>query len=460
MRINERQKITVALLIFFSTGGILVLLGAHRFARPNIVLITIDALRPDHLGCYGYKRKTTPNIDRIANQGVCFLNCFNTSSNTVFALPALISGRYLAISDFKILFGDYINIFDRKFTTLAEYLKRFNYYTRAFLDNGHLRIGTGFEQGFDIFINYMDNTEIITNEVINFLNNYSGNKPFFIWIHYIDPHTPYSAPEEYFRIFENDGFYKENDKILQLNPFNDTNPSVSKGYIPRIAFHKDKYNLNYYIARYDAEILYTDFQIGKLLKNIKDNTLIILTADHGESLGEHNTYFHHENMYDEVLHVPLIIKDNRYFKGGRRIPAVVSSTDVVPTILNKVNPVWYFFNKNNFDGIDLKGVVKNEAAERKYIYAYDHRKWSIREINKNIKYILHRDGKEEFYRIPDEYNNFIDDNSPEFSTEKGELKKALKIWLKNYPIYVDINPQKALLDDNARQNLRSLGYIQ
>lgn len=455
-------------LLFIFTGVIVavsffIVYGLAYFGympnKPNIVFITVDALRADHLGCYGYKRRTSPNIDRLANDGAYFLNSFSTSCSTIHATPALISGQYLAISNLDILFDDYLNIFDKKFTTLTEYLKRFGYYTAAFLNNAHFRIGTGFEQGFDIYRIQDDNAGIATNKAIDFLNSYTGNKPLFIWIHYIDTHTPYSAPEEYFKIFENDRFYKDNDKILQLNPSN-SSPYESKGYIPQITFRKDKFSLNYYIALYDAEILYTDFHIGRLLKNIKANTLIILTADHGESLGEHNIYFHHENMHDEILQIPLIIKDNRYFKGGKKISTVVSSIDIVPTILNKVNPLWYSLNRNRFDGIDLKRLVKSAVTERKYIYAYFPGIWSVRDVNENIKYFLFKDKKEAVYLIPDENNNFIYDNSPDFSVKKDKLKKALEIWLKSLPLYVDINPHKAHLDENIRQNLRSLGYIQ
>ncbi len=458
-------------LLFIFTGVIIavsffIVYGLVYFGympnKPNIIFITVDALRADHLGCYGYKRRTSPNIDRLANDGAYFLNCFGTSCSTIHATPALISGKYLAVYNKYILFDDFLNIFDKKFTTLAEYLKGFGYYTAAFLSNSHFRIETGFEQGFDIYQTQDSNAEIATNKAIDFLNNYSANKPFFIWIHYIDTHVPYSPPEEYFKVFENDGLYKDGDKILELNPSDNGSPYVSKGYIPRIAFHKDRFSLNYYIALYDAGLLYTDFHIGRLLKNIKANTIIILTADHGESMGEHHTYFSHENMYDEILHIPLIIKDNRYFKGGKRISTVTSSIDIVPTILNRVNPLWYSLNRNRFDGIDLKRLIKSTVTERKYIYAYFPGIWSIRDVKENIKYFLFkfRNKKEAVYLIPDENNNFIDDSSPDFSVKKDRLKKALEIWLTSHPLYVDSKPYKAHPDEHVRQNLRNLGYMQ
>jgi arylsulfatase len=429
--------------------------------KPNIILITIDALRPDHLGCYGYQRNTSPNIDRLAKEGVLFLNCYATSFTTVYSFPAFLTGRYLTIKTRDSLL--FHNILDKEFTTLSEYLKNFGYYTAAFLNNGHLVIEKGFEQGFDIYENLYsyENAEEKSNRVKNFLNNYSNNKPFFIWIHFLDTHSPYSSGEKYFKIFEKDRLYKENDKILKLNPNKSSSVFTSQGYIPRITFHEDKYNLNHYIAYYDSEIRYTDFYIGRLLEDIKENTLIILSADHGEFLGEHGIYFQHGiNLYDEVLHIPLIIKDMNSFTEGRRIPKVVSSVDVVPTILSRVNPLWYFFNKHRFDGKDLKRIVEGNGAERRYIYCYSPWEWSIRDVKKNVKYIFHENKEEELYLLPDEDNNLINDDTLQISLTREELRKSLITWLMDYPVRADINPKKIVLDEDAKEAFRSLGYLQ
>ena len=412
MRINKSYKIIIILLVSMVIIAWVLSLKLERTLHPNILLITVDALRADHLGCYGYGRDTSPNIDKLAKEGVAFLKCFSAGPGTVYSFPAFFTGKYLG-ADETDPFID--NILDKKFTTLSEYLKSFSYHTAAFVGNSVLRPGRGFEQGFDYYISVWstnmwdskDDARDMNRYVFNFLTSYRGNKPLFIWIHYVQPHSPYTPPEQYFNIFYNDRLYKENDRILRLKP-KDLDPKnmwyqwSSEGYIPPIVFQKDKYNLNYYIACYDAEIRYTDFYIGELLKNIKDNTIIILSADHGESMGEHNVYFSHgENIYDELLHIPLIIKDNRYFKGGRKISKAVSSVDFVPTILNKINPLWYFFNKNRFNGIDLQGIMNNKYVTRKYIYAYTYWAWSILDIKKNVKYILNLDGREELYFLPD-----------------------------------------------------------
>jgi arylsulfatase A-like enzyme len=464
MKINKSHKIIGGFLIFVVLLGFVFFFNRKTSPPPDVILITIDALRADHLSGYGYPRKTSPNIDDFAKGGVTFLNCFASSSTTVSATPGLMTGRYLMVTKFEPFWD---HVLDKRFTTLAEYLNNFGFYTAAFLSNVIYRKGTGFEQGFDYFFVHSGiDARKLNTEVLRFLNKPSRDKPVFIWVHYLEPHAPYEFRKRYFKDFEGDRLYKENDKILQVKPDNvDVGKYfrewTSSGYIPPIVFHKDRYNRNYYIACYDSEIAYVDFWIGDLLKNIKDNTLIILTADHGESMGEHNTYFNHgENTYDEELHIPLIIKDNRYFKGGKIISRVVSGVDIVPTILNRINPIWYFFNKNKFNGIDLKLIVENKPLQRQYIYSYYWGARSIRDINKNIKYILNEDGQEELYILLDETENLIKDASPEIISVKDDLRKNLKLWRKAYPIFSDINTKKVSLDEDTKAHLRSLGYLQ
>lgn len=445
MIMERKHKIVIAMVIISAIINLLVLFKKQSSSRPNVILITVDALRADHLGCYGYPRDTSPNIDRLAKEGVTFLNCFSASCGTAYSLPALLTGRYLEVGKDYVF---YDNILDKQFTTLAEYLKNSGYYTVAFVNNGHLKINKGFEHGFDYYRYKWDNknaAEEMTASALNFLNYYRGNKPIFLWIHYLDVHVPYLAPKEYIRAPENAKLYKKNDEKIRLSPETTRNPYTSRGYIPRIAFHKDQQSLNYYVACYDTGILHTDFYLGKLLKDVDKNNIIILTADHGEFLGEHNYYFvHEEAIYDEALHVPLIIKDNRDFKGGRRIALAVSLVDIVPTVLSKIKPAWYFLNKDRFDGRDLKGILKGADIKRGYIYSYWPWAWSIRDSRQDVKYILNKDRQDELYLLPDEYNNLINDTSLELISIKKKLHNALVSWLKRHPIPSDVNSKKAV----------------
>lgn len=449
-------------------GGFLAASILMNMAPPDIILITIDALRADHLGCYGYERNTSPNIDSLAKQGVSFLNCFSPGSSTTSAMPSILSGKYLNIYNKEAVFDTGLkNILDEKFTLLAEYLRQWGYHTEAFITNGHLSPGSGFEQGFSRYHFDFKATdgEDLTSWVLRFLGSYHERRPFFIWVHYIDTHVPFRHADQYTDNFEKDEASKKNDKILRIREGNpadiERDPCSSQGYIPKASYIKGKLSLNYYVGRYDAEIRYIDNQLARLIKYLGKNTIIILAADHGESLGEHNIYMAHgENIYDEVLRVPLIIKDTGLFKGGLKIDSTVSSVDIVPTILSRVNPPWYFFNKNKFDGVDLKSVVLKRKTKRKYIYSFYPWAVSIRDTGNNFKYILNENGKEELYSLPDENNNLIYPGSPEIDLIKNDLKVNLKAWLGYRPIRCDIRTQKAPLSEEERANLKSLGYLQ
>ncbi len=453
------MKRTKVIIIFFLLIAAIIFLRIKRPRPPNIIFITIDTLRADHVGCYGYKRQITPNIDRLAKEGVYFKNCFATSSTTAFASVGLLTGRYLMVykSDES---GGFL---DKKYSVLGEYLDKLGYFNAAFLNNPHYYYHTGFERGFRAYKNFIGGAEVTTNEVIGFLKDYSSKKPFFLWVHYIDPHDLELASEDYLKYFENDSLYKQNDELVKPQLDSLAHREVSKGYMPKMSFRQGRYNLNYYIALYDAQILFTDYHIGRLLGNIKDkNTLIVLTADHGQSLGEHGIYLSHgESIYDEVLRVPLVIKDNRYFKGGKEILTAVSSLDIVPTILGRVSPISYFFNKNKFNGVNLKKALNKKDIKRKYIYFYFPTAWGVRDTHKNFKYILNLNYKEEFYLLPDENNNLIDNNTPDILSLKQKLENALLAWLRKYPIRSDTNSMKSLLlDEKVKNSLKSLGYIE
>lgn len=450
----------------------IVVFRIQKLFYPDIFLITVDALRPDHLTCYGYQRKTSPNMDNLSQQGTLFLNCYSTCPITLQSTVGLLTGRYLGNDKY---IPNWENILDKEFTTLAEYLKKFGYYSAALLDNISYEEGRGFEQGFDdFFVTPPTDAKDLTERALIFLQNRRHrNRPLFIWVHYMDTHPPYNFREEYMKMFEGDRLYNNNDKILKLKPEGLLQSEFRKkwssgGYIPWVAFRKDRFSLNYYIAGYDSAICYTDLYIGELLRHIKNNAIIILTADHGESLGEHNVYFNHgENIYNEQLHIPLIIKDKRCFKEGRVISMAISIIDIVPTILSRINPLWFFFNRKHFDGIDLKLILKNDTSPRKYIYSYvlyPHPSpsfWSILDVKRNIKYIFCSEmNKEELFILPDETSNLINETHSDIPVFKKELSENLKQWKKIYPVRSDKNSRRVSIDEHRIDILRSLGYVQ
>jgi arylsulfatase A-like enzyme/tetratricopeptide (TPR) repeat protein len=278
----------------------------------NIVLLTIDTLRADHLECYGYDKVKTPHINRLAAEGTRFRDVISPTPLTLPAHSSIFTGTYPLFHGVRDNGGFYL---DPKHVTLAEVLKEKGYQTGAFVGAFVLDSRWGVDQGFDYYFDNFDLTKYkkisldsvqrrgdeVLGEARNWIGR-NGQGKFFAWIHLYDPHTPYEPPEPY--------------------------GTQYKG---------GPYSL------YDGEIAYVDELIGGFLEFLRnqglaDKTLIILTGDHGESLGEHKESAHGFFVYDAAVRVPLIIHlPGGTASRGPEIGEQVKSTDIMPTLLDLVD---------------------------------------------------------------------------------------------------------------------------
>lgn len=315
--------------------------GPTAATAPAIVLISIDDLRADHLGCYGYKRNTSPHIDSLAQEGLIFSKCY---IHEPWTLPSHIS---LLTSLYPITHGvDKSHLLDPAIVTLAESLQAQGYTTVGSVSGGvwmHPRYGFG--RGFDIYnLNPDVRAEDQNAFVKEMLEKYRG-KQLFLFIHYFDVHSdidklPYEAPPPYNTLFSRDycGGFKGGTgtdfSSKQLAYINENQIALAQDDIECI------------ISLYDNGIAYADKCVGDLIALLKqenrfDNTLIVITADHGEEFQEHG-YLLHDNpyYYEEIVHVPLILKlpkTQRNFPGNKRgeiVNDLVESIDIMPTILD------------------------------------------------------------------------------------------------------------------------------
>ncbi|MBU1030558.1 MAG: sulfatase [Nanoarchaeota archaeon] len=338
----------------------------------NVLLITMDALRADHLGCYGYERNTTPTIDSIAKEGVLFENFIANGPITCISLPAFMSGQYPTLSSL----GEFLYFkIQHDFITLADTLKLSNYTTRAVINNDI--IFTNVLKGFDkkkVFD--FNDDELVTAEAIRLINEAKKDK-FFLWIHYISPHTPYRPKFPYNETFYKDEFYNPTRK-------------VKKTQIPDIPIgtYLNTTEFDYYITQYDGEIRFIDNEIKIILnylykEKLIDNTIIIISSDHGESLGEHEIYFDHGTLYDTDLKIPLIIYNPKSKIKNKRIKEQIQSIDLYPTILNilKLN------NQININGKNFYNLITDKDYQERtaYIKGDDEKTFALR-TNK-LKYI-------------------------------------------------------------------------
>ena len=311
--------------------------------RPSIVLITVDTLRADHLGAYGYPRPTSPNFDALARQSVLFLRCWSHAPMTITSFASLLTGRLpheTGVIAYERLPADT--------STLSERLRDAGYRTWAVVSNYVLRNGVGFEQGFDVYDDRMDDEEVTrkgpqrvasrtTDAAVEALASLGeGKQPFFLWVHYQDPHGPYTPPQRLTDLIATDRVPAGSDQRLRVNA------DVSgNGGIPVYQALPGVDTRAEYVARYDGEIRYFDEELGRLLEAIDAATsgeppVIAVTSDHGEGMGEHDYYFAHgEHLYDTLLHVPLAIRAPGVAPAVREDP--VQHLDLLPTLLELVD---------------------------------------------------------------------------------------------------------------------------
>jgi arylsulfatase A-like enzyme len=419
----------------------------------NIVLIVVDALRADHVSTYGYSRKTTPAIDKFASTGSVFEHAFCPLPTTQPSFSSLFTSLYpyshgiqrhgVALSHTAI--------------TFPELLKAKGWDTAAVVGASNLDTVFGFSQGFDFYedhlgskenadvkkldwrVRWQRNAKEVNQVVFKWLDHRKTKRPFFLMIHYYDPHHPYEAPAPYYRMY----------------PAGDTEVSKWK-------------------ASYDGEVTYVDRMFGKLLKKfdkhgLLKNTFFVLTADHGENLGEHNWQGHSQRIHDEAVHVPLIFAGPK-IPSGKTFPQLVMNIDLAPTILEYLNlPIPPSFQGRSvipaFEGKSLRDFVYLEIAKRPDNFQlltadwhkYPETQWGIRTLNEKL--IWSSDGNHEFYDLnhdPLELKNLYTERR-ERAAELEKIGTEFRTGLHKYGY--NSGPQRKANDNDPDEALKALGYI-
>jgi arylsulfatase len=308
--------------------------------QPNIILLSIDALRADHLGSHGYERETSPFLDDLASRELEFKTAISASSHTREAVPALLSGKYPDV--FAANGYHYVP------ETVADRLSAAGFQTAGFHSNPYVSRAYGYDSGFDTFDddlvlgqnrlvalaqraldkfllnkgNYHARAEEINSRSLSWLDSRNNDQPFFLWNHYMDPHGPYNPPER----FSFGEQLLSNNEAQYLYQKTINNPSAVTN-----AEHR---NL---IDSYDGEIRYLDDQLSAFFDVLKEQglvkeSLIIVTADHGDAFGEHGYFTHPRHLHETLLHVPLLVSPPGN-STDKTIKFPVSTLDIVPTFL-------------------------------------------------------------------------------------------------------------------------------
>ncbi len=326
--------------------------------RPNIIVLTVDTLRVDHIGRYGYRRNTMPAIEKIAETAVVFDNAIVPRGSTRTSYASILTGLY------PFGHGVYTNhvVLHDKLINHPKIFRSEGYLNADFVSN-YVLVGeiSGCNQGFDIYDDFMDdreatrkNYERIAEKTAQAILEWLGTdppQPFFLFTNFIDPHGPYLPPERFGNLYQS-------EKKLMLNK---TGAKVVRSQIV-----DNSMNYYDYVDRYDEEIRYVDEAMGLVIEQLKlkglwDDALVIFTADHGEAFGEHEWFFdHHHGLWEATTRVPLMIRlgssDNQKRDNTRRTGSISSPMDLMPTILDYLDISF----EGKMDGQSLVEILKGK----------------------------------------------------------------------------------------------------
>lgn len=398
--------------------------------RPNVVIVTIDTLRADHVGCYGYRAGQTPNIDSLAHSSTLFTHAYTPVPITLPAHSALFTGSFPMATGMHDFSG---NKLPSSAVTLATVLRQHNYSTAAFLGAAVLDSRFGLDQGFDTYFDHFDFSRLdetsldmvkrsgdqVMDNVLDWLRT-NPRQPFFLWVHLYDAHYPYTPPEPYASRFA-------------------TRP-------------------------YDGEIAFADAQVGRLMVRLKDlgvydGAVLVLAADHGEGLGDHGEKTHGFFVYNSTLHVPLLIKVPG--AASKTIDQETSLVDVMPTVLQALQlPVPVGVQGRSL----LSEILGKPSSGASNLYAESylpllHFHWSpLRALQSGgMKYI--DAPRPELYDTradPQETRNLLAGKQ----SVAHEMHEELQAMVRRYtPAGGDGTRESVPTDPALADRLRSLGYV-
>jgi arylsulfatase A-like enzyme len=445
--------------------------AARATERPDIVLVSIDSLRHDHLGCYGYPKDTSPTIDALAAEGVRFSNAVSTTSWTLPSHAALFTGLYDSshgVVDNGLRLGD-------EHVTLAEVLQDAGYQTAGFYGGPYLHPTFGFGQGFETYQSCMtrladdlpgrrvrrqaravlgaahaDVTGPRLLEEVGAWVDSVGGRPFFLFLHMWDVHYDYVPPERYVEMFD-PGY-----------PGDLTGAGFARD--PRIRRDMPARDLRHLVALYDGEIRFSDDILGEIFGLLEGRgrfaeALVVVTADHGEEFFEHGGKGHQNTLFEEVLRVPLVMRWPGAIPAGRVVELQVRLIDVMPTILSLAEVPLPLL----IQGRDLSPLLRGEELAPRAALAellVDDRR--IRALRSNGEKLVSY-GEERFQHFdlqqdPGEQEPLAK-GSDRFAGAREALELATERALAFRERLGDRRAAEAPLDREMCERLKALGYL-
>jgi len=423
--------------------------------RYNIMILVIDAARSDHFSFYGYSRKTSPFLDNISKKSYVFENAFTQATWTKPSVASIFTSTYPSRHGTNMYAkttksGLKTNVLPDSFITLAEVLKQKGYKNYAVTNNNFIAPNLNFDQGFDRYI-VVGPDKHVTKVTIDRLNEIKEKDNFFMYIHYLGPHSPYTPLENF-----------KNRFVKPEHEFIDTRGKHQDDYLK---MDLSEEQLNYIISQYDGEILYIDYEIKKIYSKLKKmnvlkDTILVVIADHGEDFLDHKNIFGHGwDPYDTQIRVPLII----HIPGHKpkRIEKLVRLIDIMPTLL-KINRIRV---PKKLDGRSFKSILKGKNIDLEIFSERNQNgeNWSAFSVcfrdnkYKFIYDVLNKEGRLYNLNIDPSENNPI---SGEKDKKNYYKKKILDYVSKNIKKYNRVTGRDLInLKNKDIKKLKGLGYI-
>ncbi|SFS11575.1 Arylsulfatase A [Halomicrobium zhouii] len=460
----------------------------------DVVLVTVDSLRADHVGWQGYDRETTPNLDELADEARVFSRAFAHACSTRPSFPSILTSSY------ALMYGGFERLSADR-TTLAEALSRGGYRTAGFHSNLYLSADFGYDRGFDAFYDsrtdpsvtakarnavkrnldsdglvyrtlqglfnatekrtgievgspYVDAAEL-TDLALEWVRDEAEEGPRFLWVHYMDVHHPYVPPADYQRRFRDDPV-SDRDAVQLRRKMLEAPEDVTDG---------ERQTL---LDLYDAEIAYVDREVDRLLEAVRsawgDDTVVAFTADHGEEFADHGGFSHSATFYDEVLHVPFLLADGTSGEPDRtneqpdgtsgESDDLVGLLDLAPTLVDcagLARPDAFEGSSLLDDDFDRSEVIAEWADTDPESEA---RRYAIR--SEDWKYVRLDDGTERLFALPSDpgERNDVVDAMPEVADEfRARLRDHRKLLAETNRDLGDVR-----MEEDVAERLRLLGY--
>ncbi len=444
-------------------------------APDHLILITVDTLRADHLSAYGYPRDTSPRLAEIARQGVVFERAVAQWPKTGPSFASIFTGQFPQTTG--LTHKAALSIPEAYFT-LPVAMKKLDFETVGVVSNGVLGARLGWNRGFDSYAETWTlapesssdpreyrrwlNARVVNQLALPLLTEHRDASRLFAWIHYSDPHAPYYLPEGVENPFVGDPWYVGDEPVQLFNP--------------EATALDDRRDLKHYVAQYDANIRFTDDHMALLLDHLDElgilqDSLVVFTADHGESLGEHGYYFGHGRLpYNPGAHVPLIFWRPDGSLPPRRVEHPVQMVDLLPTLWE-----WFAPAEEPIPGIEGRSLVGDlrgdapEPAPPAFAQAGGGSPTThFRSVQEDrYKLIFHppmgqgakrREARWELYDLendPGETRNLLEEETAEFR----RLRRLLKEWMKGENWIRRSRQEVEAYSQETLDALKALGYI-